>query len=65
MKDPRTNDGVTTERIDKSLCENLSKIARWDSYLVSPRDRQLERTRYLKKYKNIYPIFDISNVENN
>ncbi|QTJ50492.1 hypothetical protein FE331_07590 [Dolosigranulum pigrum] len=65
MKDPRINDGITTERIDKSLCENLSKIARWDSYLVSPRDRQLERTRYLKKHKNIYPIFDISNVENN
>ena len=65
MKDPRTNDGITAERIDKSLCENLSKIARWDSYLVNPRDRQLERTRYLKKYKNIYPVFDISNVENN
>ena len=65
MKDPRTNDGITTERIDKSLCENLSKISRWDSYLVNPRDRQLERTRYLKKYKNIYPIFDIANVENN
>lgn len=57
---PRQNDEQT---IKTSNSSPGSPTERFVLELIM--DRELERRRYLKKYKNIYPIFDISNVENN